>query len=526
MSDSNRNVDKDSALAGTLALLTFICALLLILISTLKPFDIQPRPLTLVDYTVGYDVLPSSFLDFLRNIALFVPYGFSLAAILDRREWSNGRIRWAVLICGFLLTLAVESLQHFIPLRQPSLGDLVANTIGALVGFAGFRLWQNLQESVIWLHAALDLPRNILAVIVCYTLLILLMAYGLASSARFYDWQPDYRLLLGNEQTEDRVWHGSIRDLALYDRALETADARRLLEDPDFILSNGSGLLAYYPLAGGGIEHDVAGRQPDLIWRGVEGAAVEVESDQFDGAWLESRLPVTGLSEALLSSSQLTMRLTVATADLDQTGPARIVTISKDPLLRNLTLGQAGRDLVLRYRSFQTGENGTSPQFNFPTVFNETDPLAIVITYDGLTIKMINSQSEQITSFELLPGIAFFYRYINPILNMNPEFSQITAGKYISWVFHLLYYVIIFLPLGTLLAFSALQSWGKMRSITLLIGTLIIIPLLLELALVLPGGHSARPFNIAAGSVIIASVAFLIVPALRLISDRWKMRVR
>jgi glycopeptide antibiotics resistance protein len=450
-----------------------------------------------------------------------MPFGFGLAAILDRRGWSRGCIRWVVLICGFLLTLTVESLQQFLPLRQPSVADLVGNTLGALAGLLTFRVWQNREAVGGWLREKLEVPRNLMAAIVLYTLVLLLIANGLATSVRFFKWEADYRMLLGNEQTEDRLWRGIIRDLAIYDRALDSADARRLLVDPALISSDDSDLLAYYPLAGEnlGIEEDATGQQPYLIWRGVEQAEVAGKPARFDGGWLESILSVSDLSDALLESSQLTIRLTVATADLDQTGPARIVTISEDSLLRSLTLGQDGRDLTFRFRSFLTGENGTTPQFNFANVFTGTDPQAIVITYDGLNIELIDSQSELSITAELLPGIAFFFLYMSPVLNMNPGFSQITANARTSWAFHLLFYLIVFLPLGILLTLPVLQSWDRTRRFVLLLGCLVVVPLLLELVLVLPSGSSVRPLYVAAGAAVIGISTFVLVPASRFLVD-------
>lgn len=521
MSDFNDNAGTDREHPGKLAPIALVGGLLLILVSTLKPFNFQFRSLTLGDYINRYDIPPSSFMDFPRNILLFLPFGFGLAAILDRRGWSERRVRWAVLICGFLLTLIVESLQQFLPLRQPSVADLVSNTLGALAGLLSFRVWQNREAAGGWLREKLEVPRNLLAVIAFYILILLLVAYGLATSVRFHQWEPDYRMLLGNEQTEDRLWRGTIRDLAIYDRVLDSADARRLLADPDLVLTNDAGLLAYYPLAGEnlGIEEDATGQQPYLIWRGVQQGEIAGQPARFDGGWLESILSVSDLSEALLESSQLTMRLTVATADLDQTGPARIVTISEDPLLRNLTLGQDGRNLILRFHSFLTGENGTNPQFNFSNVFNGTDPQAIVITYDGQTIEMIDSQSEVSLAFDLLPGIAFFFRYLNPVLNMNPGFSQITADTRTGWAFHLLFYLIIFLPLGILLTLPALKAWEQTHRLLLVLGCLVVVPLLLEMAMALPSGNSVRPFYAAAGTAVIGISTFVLAPAFRILVD-------
>ena len=73
-----------------------------------------------------------------------------------------------------------------------------------------------------------------------------------------------------------------------------------------------------------------------------------------------------GVDEPLLEACRLTNQLAieavVTTRALDQAGPARIITFSKDHTHRNFTLGQENGHLVLRLRTPSTGPNGLSPQ--------------------------------------------------------------------------------------------------------------------------------------------------------------------
>ena len=65
--------------------------------------------------------------DFTLNVFLFLPLGLGL-------YWLTGRWTTAVALAA-LTTLAVETLQwRFIPGRDASLGDLIANTLGAALG--------------------------------------------------------------------------------------------------------------------------------------------------------------------------------------------------------------------------------------------------------------------------------------------------------------------------------------------------------------------------------------------------------
>jgi glycopeptide antibiotics resistance protein len=74
--------------------------------------------------TTGPRDLVESFL----NVVLFLPFGVSL-------RWLRVNLYWAIAL-GFALSLGVEVLQRtVIPGREAELQDLIANTLGALLGW-------------------------------------------------------------------------------------------------------------------------------------------------------------------------------------------------------------------------------------------------------------------------------------------------------------------------------------------------------------------------------------------------------
>lgn len=90
-----------------------------------------------------------------------------------------------------------------------------------------------------------------------------------------------------------------------------------------------------------------------------------------------------GLYERLLSGKGLTIELWLKTGNLHQVGPARIVSYSKSPLLRNFTLAQQGSNLVFRLRTTKTDLNGTNPELVVSGVFLPERRQHIVVSYDG-----------------------------------------------------------------------------------------------------------------------------------------------
>ncbi len=67
-------------------------------------------------------------LEFLANIALFVPVGMFLLLLLGTKRW------WLAIALCFAMTAFIEAAQGRIPGRVPDDRDLFANGVGAVVG--------------------------------------------------------------------------------------------------------------------------------------------------------------------------------------------------------------------------------------------------------------------------------------------------------------------------------------------------------------------------------------------------------
>ncbi len=96
---------------------------------------------------------------------------------------------------------------------------------------------------------------------------------------------------------------------------------------------------------------------------------------------------VEGANETLLAackqSGELSIEAVLLASKGRQTGPARIISFSSDPYLRNFTLGQEADELVLRLRTPRTGDNGMNPEtklFGMPA----GTPVHVIVSYrDG-----------------------------------------------------------------------------------------------------------------------------------------------
>lgn len=72
--------------------------------------------------------IDDSRLEFLANIALFVPVGMFLLLLFGNRLW------WVAVLASFAMTVAIETAQRAIPGRVSDERDLLANGLGALIG--------------------------------------------------------------------------------------------------------------------------------------------------------------------------------------------------------------------------------------------------------------------------------------------------------------------------------------------------------------------------------------------------------
>ena len=98
-----------------------------------QPLDAQGSALLyrLIDEFSQHNVtqwLTYSRVEFLANIAMFVPIGVFFVLLMGRGWW------FAAMLAGVGLTFVIEFIQLFLPARVPDVRDLIANSLGACVG--------------------------------------------------------------------------------------------------------------------------------------------------------------------------------------------------------------------------------------------------------------------------------------------------------------------------------------------------------------------------------------------------------
>ncbi|MBN1443941.1 MAG: DUF4038 domain-containing protein, partial [Planctomycetes bacterium] len=177
------------------------------------------------------------------------------------------------------------------------------------------------------------------------------------------NWAVDYRLAIANELSQDRPWRGDLYRVAIYNRALSSKEIlqrhQKGLEAPpssgiqaSYLFNEGKGDFVR-DRSGGAVPIDLRIGNPSAVeW--IQGGGLRVKAPVL----IASIVPATRLCESVRALRAITVEAWVKPADLEQAGPARIVTLSRDTSERNFTLGQKGSAYEVRFRTTESTPNG------------------------------------------------------------------------------------------------------------------------------------------------------------------------
>lgn len=495
-----------------------------IVIGTLYPFNFtRPEDISLHQLRESFEN-SSSIGDQINNVLLFMPFGFAIANILWRYRTHLILQVLAATFGSAALSTSVELLQTLLPSRSPTPADILNNSFGGLVGLICFYIWNshycNMAIASIAGSRLANSKSRVFAICCGYMIFASLVVLPWQATVNFSDWSTDFPLAIGNEPTGNRPWQGSLSQLAIADRALNQKQIKNVFADPTNTRNYQDSLIGYYQFAPNqapnqsfsssatypqptnilpDIFPDQTGQLPALTWRGNQNQNVVVgdqalaiaQTNPSSGVkvngnrWLETVSPTNLLSQRLRNTSQFTVSTIVASADPQQQGPARIISLSKDPLYRNLTLGQEQENLAIRVRTPLTGQNGADIQLQVPGVFNDQKPHHLVVTYTKAELNVYVDKVDSIYTFNLLELLPLEQR--------------------------LFYYAVTFIPIGLYLAFLGIIAQRKMIFRNFMQPIYIFLPsLLLETSLIYESGKSISPFNLGIGVLFTAGLPILL----------------
>jgi hypothetical protein len=176
------------------------------------------------------------------------------------------------------------------------------------------------------------------------------------------DWDDDFRLALGNELTGDRPWLGELYRVALYDRALDAGQIARLAKAGRDQSAPGALVLYEFREGTGQVVRDTSGTGTALHLPIKDASTVQWLAGGglrlVGPSLIASSGPATKVTEAVKRSKAITVEAWIKPENTVQAGPARIVTVSRDMSVRNVTLGQKADAYEVRFRTTATSPNG------------------------------------------------------------------------------------------------------------------------------------------------------------------------
>jgi len=368
------------ALAGLLAVVT----------ATLWPFRFEFRTLTWATYAQSFGVAPRTLLDLPRNILLFMPLGLGVGVALRARGQSPLRTMTLTIGLAAALTVAVESLQVFLPGRTPNLSDIAGNIGGGAAALLLLRVKER------WDADGGSGPMLPAGVTLLATILVLAVApsWALMRSMRPGGWSANALWVAG----------GQVHDVVILDRAVDEGTAVRLL----------------------------GGQVPDGLL-----ASIVARQDSTPGI-----LNVAG--QRIDATGQFAVAFTIVPADQRQAGRSRLVALHGPGATDDLVLAQDHGRLTVSWRSPLTGGNSLAPELGFPNVFDANGATRIVLSVDGSTARVRTAAGTGDDDLFLAPDVVF------TAIVRETSVWPITVRHLAFWQSTLLFATIVFLPAGAL----------------------------------------------------------------------------
>jgi glycopeptide antibiotics resistance protein len=471
-------------------------ALLAILYFTLFPFDFQLRGQTVGDVLERFDMRGHGevlYDDLFLNVILFLPFGFALAGSLSTAARTRVGVRSIALLACLICSASVEFVQGYALLRDTAGLDVLANSIGGGLGVmlfehSGASITDRSIREIRRAKSSFTLSRLVLAYALFFVLFVIGSVFG-NSSTKLDNWDPSMPLVIGNETTGDRPWRGSMAGFYVIDRSISDLDVQRLLE-------NGGGADSATSYVA---RHDFSEAGfPALAWNDGQLLSASPQGVHLDESnWLESVDSVAELSASLDGSSEFTVGLLVAADDLDQHGPARLISISNGLFQRNLTVAQDGSSLVVRIRTALTGVDAI-PEFAFSDVFADRASRHIVVRYDGSSIRLDVDDSHDTRVLDLGPEAASL------LATFPYDVERVDANPQSRWIIRGLHRAVAFVPWAGIMVWRRRRS-RSMNFLVASIAGLLVAAAAYEVAMTsLIEGYDFRPSMVGFDMVIIA----------------------
>ena len=349
--------------------------------------------------------------DLMQNVILFIPLGVTLRWFLAGYGIrQRGQIVGSMILAG-LLALGIEIAQLIIPGRTAAILDVMANTAGAGLGSRWLApLLIPIVDQIA--RRVVHLIRQTPATVVVIGLTIWLGSAGWLlqhwqRATLPTNWSDRYTLQIGAADDGRRFWPGYVSFVALYSRAFTEREAHTVDTFQEAVALQP--LLAYDlkqfpPMPKGPYSQPLVAHGKPVLTQ--EGMRVGYER------WLMSREPLRGVATAIAQTGAFTLVARVAVGEPTRHTEGFIINYGRGIDGHNVSLIQAGADLLVRMRLPLTRAANDRPPLRFSDVFTSSQPQVLILSYDGAVARLFVDGQQHRQQYTFGPGEALLNRWL------------------------------------------------------------------------------------------------------------------
>jgi glycopeptide antibiotics resistance protein len=399
----------------------------------------------LLSRPLGFDGFLHTFL----NMLLFVPFGFALSQIFGSRRRTLLKLLTLAVLAGAALSYSIEILQLYMPTRDSAWDDVLANTLGSLVGmaiglisgqliFGKLSAWERNAEQFLSL-------RKITITALIYFAVWFVISIPLQQKTHLNNWDPNSYLIVGYDVREGTRWPGAVSLVQLWDHAVATDQAIGLTGSAASREKFGAEPyrrpLASYNLAQASPISSGTGFLPSLTNRPITTLPAKVRPSRRNDASsvLMSDASVPSLSAAVHESNQVAILVDCVPSRGNDRESATfaVANLSGES---DLVFRQDGSSLAV---SLRNGLNSRKALLAWmvPDVFTANVRHSILFSYDGAQGFLYIDGRTVRKSYYLGPGAAL----VGTLIRIKTDELVAYSGLYDS---------LVFLPIGFLLGFA------------------------------------------------------------------------
>lgn len=438
------------------------------------------RSTFLLSRPLGFD----GFLHTSLNVLLFIPFGIALSQFFRNRKKSILGSILLALIAGAVLSYSIEIIQLYMPSRDSAWDDVIANTLGSLVGTilglgAGDFIFQKLSTWESHVEQFLSF-RIICASALLYFAVWLAASVPLQKKTRLDNWDANSFLFVGYDAREDTRWSGAISVVQLWDHALADDQAIAISANPSAKGVADANVIASYDLSQPPPVPNHSGQLANLDLTAVSSLPTVPRHDhRIDGPpVLMSTDPASLLATAVSRSNQFAVLVRCTPRRDDDLVDDAIFAITTTSGKFDFDLRQEHSGAAIYIRTGLESSKRAALSWHVPHVFRANTSHSIVYSYDGAQGFLFIDGKKISQTFYLSPGAGV----VGKLVRIKTEELVAYSGLYES---------LVFLPVGFLLGLAVrkIRSPRALYKLAILAG-IVLPPIALEVVLIeISGRH-------------------------------------